>query len=71
MIDARGLSCPEPVTMIKKAIATHEAQYDMLVDSRVALENVTRFAQYAGYSVDYTEDQGTFTIKIRKNADGK
>ena len=26
MIDARGLSCPEPVTMIKKAIATHEAQ---------------------------------------------
>ena len=46
MIDARGRSCPEPVIMIKKAMTTKESSYEMLVDNRVSVENVTRFASY-------------------------
>ena len=51
MIDARGRSCPEPVIMIKKAMETKAASYEMLVDSRVSVENVTRFATNSGYQV--------------------
>ena len=33
MLDARGLSCPEPVVMIRKAMASKEAEYTMVVDN--------------------------------------
>ena len=31
MLDARGLSCPEPVVMIRKAMMTKAAEYTMVV----------------------------------------
>lgn len=66
MIDARGLSCPEPVIMIKKAMTSGEKEYEMLVDNRTALENVTRFVQHAGYEVDHTQEEEEYRLKIRK-----
>ncbi|MFW5672846.1 MAG: sulfurtransferase TusA family protein [Acetivibrio ethanolgignens] len=50
-IDARGLSCPQPVLMAKKALSKKEAAYTILVDTKAAKENVTRFAGHAGYNV--------------------
>ena len=35
MVDARGCSCPEPVIMIKKALASKESRYEMLVDGKL------------------------------------
>ena len=66
MIDARGLSCPEPVIMIKKAMGTKEAAYEMMVDNRTALENVTRFAQHSGYEVTYSQSGEDYQMKITK-----
>ena len=31
-LDARGLSCPEPVIMIRKAMMSGEASYEIIVD---------------------------------------
>ena len=42
-VDARGLSCPEPVIQTKNAMASKEAEYEVLVDNVVAKENVSRF----------------------------
>lgn len=50
-IDARGLSCPQPVLMTKKALSKKEAAYTILVDTKAAKENVTRFAGHSGYDV--------------------
>ena len=66
MIDARGRSCPEPVIMVKKALASKEASYEMMVDNRVSLENVTRFANHAGYEVKVTEQGDDFLLNITK-----
>ena len=66
LIDARGLSCPEPVIMIKKAMATKEAHYDMIVDNPTSRENVTRYAEHQGYTVSYKEENGEFTLSIDK-----
>ncbi|MGN0205217.1 MAG: sulfurtransferase TusA family protein, partial [Coprococcus sp.] len=33
-LDARGLSCPEPVIMIRKAMTSKENVYEMLVDNQ-------------------------------------
>ena len=65
-IDARGLSCPEPVILTKKALAKGEASYDVLVDNTTAKENVTRFASHQGYNVETTEADGEFTLHITK-----
>ena len=52
MIDARGLACPLPVIQVQRAIEkTHPAMLEVLVDNNPAVQNVTRFANHAGYTV--------------------
>lgn len=65
-IDARGLSCPEPVVMIRKAMMSNENEYIMLVDNVTSRENVTRYAEHQGYTVTVTEENGEFTLSMRK-----
>ena len=65
-IDARGLSCPEPVILISQAMKSGENAYEIIVDNRVSRENVTRFAEHQGYAVSVSEDDGEFTLSIRK-----
>lgn len=65
IIDARGRSCPEPVLMTKKAIASAEKSYEVLVDNNTAAGNVTRFANNAGYSVETSKDGDVFHLKLK------
>ena len=65
-IDARGLSCPEPVILISRAMKSGESAYEIIVDNRVSRENVTRYAEHQGYMVSVTETDGEFTLLIRK-----
>ena len=65
-LDARGLSCPEPVILISKAMKSNDREYEITVDNRVSKENVTRYAEHRGYTVSATESDGEFTLKITK-----
>ncbi len=65
-IDARGLSCPEPVVMLRKAMMTKEDAYEIMVDNTASKENVTRYARNQGYNVKCTEENGEFTISVTK-----
>lgn len=51
MIDVRGLSCPEPVIMVQKAMASGDSQYTVQSDSKTAVENITRFVVAQGYTI--------------------
>lgn len=64
-IDARGLSCPEPVVLAKEAADAGEKQIEVLVDTEVCKENVSRFLTNAGYTVTVKEvaDEATITAK--------
>ncbi len=66
MIDARGRSCPEPVIMIRDAMKSKEECYQMLVDARVCVENVTRYAEHEGYHVTVTDQEDDFLLTIEK-----
>ncbi len=66
MIDARGRSCPEPVIMLKKAMASKGARYEITVDNRVSVENLTRFAQHSGYQVAVASQGEDFILTITK-----
>ena len=48
VIDARGLSCPEPVVLLRAAMQSGEAAYQILVDNHASRENTTRYAQHLG-----------------------
>lgn len=65
-VDARGLSCPEPVIMTKNALASKEAAYEILVDNVTAKENVTRFATHQGYKVTVEEKGEDFLLHVKK-----
>ena len=65
-IDARGLSCPEPVILTRQAMMSGEAAYEVLVDNNTSKENVTRYAQPQGYKVAVTEANGEFTLSLSR-----
>jgi selenium metabolism protein YedF len=66
-IDCRGLACPQPVMVTKKALDGPEGQEILvLVDNPAARENVSRFAGSQGYQVNVTDEKGHFAINIRK-----
>ena len=66
MLDARGLSCPEPVVMIRKAMMSKASEYTMVVDNPTAKENVTRYAEHQGYKVAVTENSDEYTLTMTK-----
>lgn len=66
LIDSRGLSCPEPVILLRKAMASKEARYEMLVDNHAAKENTSRYAKSQGYEVTVTETNGEYKLVFKK-----
>ena len=68
MIDARGQSCPIPVVMVQEAVkkANNPKEVQVMVDARVCVENITRYADSQGYKVDVKEDNGEYTMTLRK-----
>ena len=66
-IDARGLSCPQPVVLAKKAIdKIGKGTIEILVDTVTSKENVSRMARSAGYQVSVEEKEGEFLVKLVK-----
>jgi len=67
-IDARGLSCPQPVLMTLEEIKSGKAdEMLVMVDNDASKENVTRAAVSRGWKVaDVDEKNGVFNVKIRK-----
>ncbi len=67
VVDARGLPCPRPVLMTKEALdGIEEGVVEVLVDSVASKENVRRFAQRCGCTVEVQEEEGFFRLKIVK-----
>lgn len=67
IIDARGRSCPEPVIMIKSAVDENpNKEFIILVDTNVAVENITRFAKSRKFNVTVNESDEGFKISLKK-----
>lgn len=66
-LDARGRSCPEPVIMTKDMLESNPNEpIEIIVDTHVAVENITRFATGKGYNVDVEEKGEEYILNIRK-----
>jgi tRNA 2-thiouridine synthesizing protein A len=61
-VDARGLSCPQPVVLVDRAIADGNTDLEILVDNEVARENVSRLINRRGMKADIRQDGSDIII---------
>lgn len=57
-IDTRGMSCPQPVLMAKKALDAGATELEVLVDNATADGNVKRFLINRGFKNIQSEPAG-------------
>ena len=65
-IDARGLSCPQPVVLVDRAIADGNMDLEILVDNEVARENVSRLINRRGTKADISQEGADIIIRTAK-----
>jgi len=70
IVDARGLSCPQPVLMTLEVLKkTGKGEIEVLVDTDTSKENVTRAATSKGWQVRNVAEEGSgYRIVIKKDA---
>ncbi|SDN43546.1 TusA-related sulfurtransferase [Desulfonauticus submarinus] len=67
-VDARGLSCPQPVILaLDKMKELGKGEFEIILDTRTALENVSRAAGSKGWEVEIKEEsEEIIVLKIKK-----
>ncbi len=63
-IDARGKICPQPVMMTKQAADAGEKELTVIVDNATARENVLKFGNKLGYSVNVEDKEDGIYISL-------
>jgi tRNA 2-thiouridine synthesizing protein A len=68
IIDARGLSCPQPVILtLNRMKKLDKGRIEVLVDTDTARENVSRAATSKGWNVkDIQEEGSAYTLTLEK-----
>jgi len=68
-VDARGLSCPQPVLMtLNKIKEIQKGEILIKVDTDTSKENVSRAAQSQGWEIaDVQENEGGYQLTIKKD----
>ena len=66
VVDARGLSCPQPVILARRAIQEGAFPIEVWVDTVTSRDNVTRAAQKLGCTVQVSEIGGEFRLTLSR-----
>ncbi len=64
VVDARGLSCPQPVVLTQKAIKEGSTPFNVMVNSEVSKENVLRIVNKFNMKSQVKEDGEDFIITV-------
>lgn len=66
-VDARGLSCPQPIVETKRALdKLSGGRVEVLVDTVTSRENVTRFGTNAGWKCSSEPDGDGYKVILEK-----
>ncbi len=66
IVDASGLSCPQPVILTRKAIQEGKFPIRVLVDTGTSRDNVSRMAQSQGCKVTVEAKGDGFVLTLTK-----
>lgn len=69
-IDCSGLSCPEPVMRVRRALQEDPSlrQLEVKVSSTSARDNISRTIRNLGWQADVQAEGGGFTLKLTRTA---
>jgi tRNA 2-thiouridine synthesizing protein A len=65
-IDARGLSCPQPVVLTSQAIREGASDLEIVVDNEVSKENLLRLAKKYNMRADVRKANRDIIISMSK-----
>ena len=65
-VDARGLSCPQPVILARHAIQAGKFPIEVLVETVTSRENVRRAAEKLGCKVQVQDLEDEFKLTLTK-----
>lgn len=65
-VDTRGLSCPQPVVLVMKAIEDGHASFAILLDSETSVDNVTRLLRSKGVGFERAETDDGIVLHARR-----
>ena len=67
-VDARGLSCPQPVVITRKKMdLIGKGMIEVMVDTATARDNIERMATNQGWQVEVKEKEGEFFLILIKS----
>lgn len=66
-LDARGLSCPQPVILTEKMIEQFKkGKIEVLVDTDTAKENISRLARRKGWDIEIVPEGKEYRMLLNK-----
>jgi len=66
-IDARGLSCPQPVLLTRRALQSLDTgEVTVLIDTMTQVHNCSRAAEKLGWQPSVEEQSEVFKLTLRK-----
>jgi tRNA 2-thiouridine synthesizing protein A len=67
IVDARGLSCPQPVILTnKKMMEMGKGVFEVLVDTESSKENISRLAQQLGWEIEVKKESDDYSLLLKK-----
>ena len=67
VVDARGLSCPQPVVLTSKKIREiGKGTFEVLVDTETSKENISRLAQQLGWEIEVKRAVDDYSLILKK-----
>ena len=67
-IDARGLSCPQPVVLTRDRMnETKTGQIEIIVDNQAACDNITRIAEKNGWKANSVNEKEDIILSLTKS----
>ncbi|MGA2468144.1 MAG: sulfurtransferase TusA family protein [Thermodesulfobacteriota bacterium] len=67
-IDARGLSCPQPVILTNKKIKEMgKGVFEVFIDTDTSKENISRLAQQSGWSVEVKKVDEDYCLVLKRD----
>ena len=67
-VDARGLSCPQPVVVTRKKMdLIGKGTIEVMVDTATARDNIERMATNQGWQVEVKEKEDEFLLILTKS----
>ena len=67
-VDARGLSCPQPVILTNRKLKDlGKGIFQVLVDTETSKENISRLDQQLGWAVEVKQEKEEYRIILKKD----